>query len=444
MVEDKAVVAIVHRDEVPDKPSKYTKNTLNVIVDMVKECFDLTGGVKKLIKPGQTVLLKPNIVAAGANPDDAATTDPRVLEATITYIKGSVENVKVQVGETPYGLKGASRKGLGPGSRMGDIVRRAGGEVVYFDEEPRVTVNLPNAKTFWEFSVPQALMDCDVYIQMPKLKAHMIAQVTHTLKNAMGLLTREDMIPYHNTSLFQRIVDVNKARKPDFTIMDGILTLTYDHYSGCPEHKVTCNMLIAGKDAVAVDSVTQYLVGWDNPAKEVRITRIAQHDGLGVADLNRIEVRGADPKKLRKNLLTPWDPQTRTGYSAYSYEPVPIEGMFEGVEVFMGGCCTGCQALIREALDGAYLSGALKKIIDVAGRINIIVGRNVKINPAMLPLQGVTIVYGDCAGDWAKVVEGWTDRPTKYVPGCNPDFDALGAFFHRLSATRDSKQAVDR
>lgn len=436
MRKGRAVVAVVHRDEIPEKPSNYTQKSVRIIEEMVREVLELIGGVEKVIKPGQSVLLKPNIVSLVAGPDTGVITDPRVVEATISYIKKSIDNVKVHVGETPYGPKGVSRKALEDGSPMGDAIKRGGGKPVYFDEEPRLTVSLPKAKTFWEFTVPKILMGCDVYIQMPKLKHHAIAQVSHTLKNAMGLLTHQDMISHHNTSLFQQIVDINKARMPDFTIMDGTLALTYDHHSFCEEHKVSYNMLVAGKDAVAVDSISQYLMGWDNPAKEVKMTRIAQHDGLGVADLDRIETKGADVKKLRKNLLTPWDPQSRTGFCAYPYEPTPIEGVYEGVEVYMGGTCTGCQALIREVLDGAYLDGTLKKIAEKEAGLNVIVGRNVKINPALMPLKGATMVYGQCAAYWAEEVGRWTDKVTTYAAGCTPDFGAFGGFFEKILAKK--------
>ncbi len=432
----KPIVAVVQRASIPELPSSYTEKSLGIIGDMVEEAFNLVGGIKDIISPGQSVLLKPNIVGAEANPDTGVITDPRVVESTIRYIKKSVGNVDVEVGETPYGPVGASRKALGEGSVMGNAVRKAGGKVAYFDEEPRVKVRLPDAKTFWEFTVPQSLLECDVYIQMPKMKQHAIAQVSHTLKNAMGLLTHEDMISHHNTSLFQQIIDINKIRIPDFTIMDGTVALSYDHYTSCEEHKVRYNALIAGRDSVAVDSVSQYLMGWDNPAKEVRLTRIAQHDGLGTADLDKIDIRGADIAKLRKDLLIPWDPQKRTGYCAYAYEPTPIEAVYEGVDVYMGGCCTGCQALIRETLDGAYLSGQLKKVVDAEGKLNIIVGRDVKINPALLPLNGATIVYGDCASDWAKEVSRWTDRPATYALGCTPDFGALGTFLSNIESKK--------
>ncbi|MEM2112326.1 MAG: DUF362 domain-containing protein [Candidatus Bathyarchaeia archaeon] len=430
------VVAVVHREEIPEKPSKYTQKSTEIITGMIEECFSLAGGIERFIKPNQTVLLKPNIVGATADPDSGVNTDPRVIEATVKYIKNSVKNVRVLVGETPYGERGVSRKALDVGTPIGDAVRRAGGEVVYFDEEPRIRVNLPKAKTFWEFTVPQVLMECDVYIQMPKLKQHAIAQVSHSLKNIMGFLTHEDMISCHNTSLFQQIVDINKARMPDFTIMDGLLSLTYDHYTNYEEHKVKFNTLIAGEDAVAVDAVSQYLMGWNDPAKEVKLTRIAQHDGLGVADLEKIEIKGEDVRKLRKNLITPWDPQTRKGFCAYSYEPTPIEAVYDGVEVFMGGCCSGCQALIRESLDWANFDGTLKRIIEDVGNLNIIVGRNARINPSLLPLVGATIVYGDCASYWAKEVGRWVDRPTCFALGCPPDFGALSAFFSRILTQR--------
>jgi len=434
MQEEKVVVALVHRDEIPGKPSKYTDNDLKVIFDMVKECFDLSvDGVTNLIKPGQTVLLKPNIVGAEANPDSATITDPRILEATIKFIKESVRDVTVWVGENPFGSKGGSRAAFREGSWIGDAVRRAGvDDIIYFDEYPRVAVKVPDAKCWYEFSVPKALLDCDVYISVPKLKGHLASQVTITLKNAMGILCHEDMEKRHNTNLQQMIVDINKARKPDFAIVDAVRALAYDHSSRYPEHLISYNSLIAGRDAVAVDSVVEYLMGWDNPAKEVTTTRIAQWDGLGIADLNRIEMRGSDPKKLRKNLVTYFDEHTHAGYTGFPYEPCPIQAVFEGAEVFLGGCCLGCKSYLRMTLDSLYETGRLFGLVKSFGRLNIITGRNAYINPAMLPLPGVTLVYGDCAVDkWGDAVKDWPTR-TEVISGCPPPAVALGRFFGEL------------
>ena len=55
-----AKVAIIHRDKVPGLPSKYTEDELNVVIDMVDEMFQKLGGIDKFIKPGETVVLKPN------------------------------------------------------------------------------------------------------------------------------------------------------------------------------------------------------------------------------------------------------------------------------------------------------------------------------------------------------------------------------------------------
>lgn len=428
----KSVVALVHRDVIPGTSSKYTSSDFETVMGMVKECFDLSvGGAANLIKDGKTVLIKPNIVSARASPDTGIITDPRVLEATIKIIKESVSNVTVNVGENTAG--GASRMAFQSGTPMGDAIRRAGvDEIIPFDECPLVTVKIRDAKNWYEWQIPKAVLDCDVYISIPKLKGHMVSQVTLTLKNAMGLLRHEDMQARHRSDLYQMIVDINKARKPDFAIVDAIHGLAYDHASRYPEHALTYNTLIAGTDAVAVDAVGGYLMGWNNPAREITILRIAQHDGLGVADMNKIDVKGADPDKLRKNLVIPFDEHAHTGYFAIPYEPCPLEAVFEGVEMFFGGVCLGCKSYIRMNLEGLYETGMLAKLVESVKQINVISGRNAHINPAMLPLPGITVVYGDCAVDkWGEIVKKWSNK-TAVIPGCCPSVGELGGYLRTL------------
>ena len=103
-----AKVTIIHRDEIPGLPSKYTDDEFQVVLGMVDEMFEHLGGIDKYIKPGETVVLKPNSCtyfgsvmvdkSTGeecVNLQGAANTDARVL-AAITKLaleKGQAKEV---------------------------------------------------------------------------------------------------------------------------------------------------------------------------------------------------------------------------------------------------------------------------------------------------------------------------------------------------------------
>ena len=53
---------------------------------------------------------------------------------------------------------------------MDEVVRRAGGELAYFDEEPLVEVDVPDARVLPTVRLPRAVPECDLFVNVPKLK----------------------------------------------------------------------------------------------------------------------------------------------------------------------------------------------------------------------------------------------------------------------------------
>lgn len=418
----KTVVAISSRTKAPKFRQGYTVKDIQFLEEMIGECFQWTvGGVERLIDSGDTVVLKPNMAIETATPEMCMGTDPRVMEALIRVIRKSVENVRIVVGENSAGPKGITRKAF-QNSGIGEAATRAGVDsIICFDEAPRIVMRIPNAKYFYEFAIPKIVLDADVYITVPKLKGHGIAQATISIKNAFGLLDYPTMFRQcHREDVYQKAVDINLARKPDFALVDALHINPHDHMSAYKSLLISFNSVIGGPDPVAVDSVCEYLMGWDNPAKQVRITRLAQAANLGIADLDAIEIKGSDPQTIRRNLLTPFDEASQTGHSMIPYEYAPLEAIFDGVEVFLGGCDIGTKAIIRIWLDSLNAQGKLPELVRKYGQVNIIAGHNVQINPAWCPLPGIVYILGDGAKEWVEIAKGW-GAPVRFFPGNYPD-----------------------
>jgi len=66
------------------------------------------------------------------------------------------------------------------------------------------------------------------------------------------------------------------------------------------------NIVIAGRDPVAVDAVGAAVMGM--PPSEVKHLRLAEEKGLGTCDLNKIEVVGEPvegvKKKFKRSILS--------------------------------------------------------------------------------------------------------------------------------------------
>lgn len=82
--------------------------------------------------------------------------------------------------------------------------------------------------------------------------------------------------------------------------MDGLVVLEGDEVFGEP---VRMDVLVGGRDTVAVDAVASFIMGVD-PLR-VRHIKLAHEQGMGVGDLNKIDVVGEDPLRVRRKFKLP-------------------------------------------------------------------------------------------------------------------------------------------
>ncbi|MEM2704739.1 MAG: DUF362 domain-containing protein [Candidatus Bathyarchaeia archaeon] len=389
----KSKVAIVKSPKIPGTPTHYENDAIKTIEEMIEEVFELSiGGLNNLIDKNMKVLIKPNI-AWPCNPELSAITDPRVIEALIRYIKKQVKVKEVIVGEGPV-LGTWTAREVFHISGIEGVVKRAGGKCVYFDEVPRVIMKNEDAKVFDCFSLPKPLLEADVYINLPKLKVHAMEMVSLGIKNQMGLLLEERLIA-HN-SLSQKLVDILKVIRPDYTLVDGIWALQGNgSIPSNPEEYVIkdMNVLIGGTDVVAVDAIASMLMGY-NP-ENIDVLRIAAYEGIGKAHFKDIEVVGRNLNEVKRNFIKP---------------DLRVQAVYPNVEVYMGGACKYCTAFLAEILTLLNARGILKKLISP---LKIIIGKKLHLSTKLKDHKGY-ILFGDCAiEDNAKLGEF-------VIEGCPP------------------------
>jgi len=78
-------------------------------------------------------------------------------------------------------------------------------------------------------------------------------------------------------------------------VIDGIIAGEVYETSGNP---VEMNLIIAGRDPVAVDAVGAAVIGI--PPEDVKHLSLAEKKGLGTCDLNQIEIIGEPIERVRK------------------------------------------------------------------------------------------------------------------------------------------------
>ncbi len=256
------------------------------VLRAVKGAIDLLGGVDVFIKPGDRVLLKPNLLSA-KEPERAVTTHPSVVKAVIQLVRdaGGVP----MVGDSPsIGglLKVASKAGIY------DVVREMNCRLVDFDDvmEGRGV----HRGVFRTLEVARAIMDCDLLINLPKLKTHDMTTMTLSVKNLFGCIPGKRKVQLHlragvNRHFFtQMLVDLYGIIRPRLNLVDAVTGMEGDGPSGGDPREI--GLIFAGADGIAVDSTICDVVGLQ--PLELLTNKIGADLGLGVSRLRDIEILG--------------------------------------------------------------------------------------------------------------------------------------------------------
>lgn len=325
------------------------------VTPALKSAFDLIGGIDTLVR-NKTVTIKINLTGSdfswflGRPPGETYMTHSTTVMALLTLLFHN----------------GASRVRLVESTQLLDelpeTLTAAGWDIKAIDAlgkmEYENTRNLGAGKQYSRLSVPtggymfssfdlnHSYHDTDVMISLAKLKRHVTAGVTLSMKNMFGITPNslygsgagseratDGRMPLHSQDGFESIVlpglktgvkshspfarvprivaDINAARPIDLAIIDGISSMTVGEGPWCnqvaPIRHVTPGILIVGRNAVSTDAVGAAVMGYDPRASKGtgaftycdNHLLLAEQAGLGVADLAQIDVRGTSIDKAR-------------------------------------------------------------------------------------------------------------------------------------------------
>ena len=289
------------------------------------------------------------------------------------------------------------------------VAERTGAELVPFDHVPFDMVTLPGVKVFREIPVPRPVREADVYIGMPKMKAHVHTLLTCALKLQFGNLPDYDwMNRCHRDDIYQKIVNLTRVANPKWFLVDSLYACQGNGpFSAYPQDLIRdFNTILAGADPVAVDTVCEAIMGWENPGS-VPATRLAAAEGLGTNRLEEIEIVGRPIEAVKRPFARP---------------DTTLQGVFPKVNVVIGAACEpGCRALVRMALDALYVDGTLDRL---QRPLTIFVGK--QFEPLLTDVEGDVIVYGDCAQEMCRHYPhaAYWGSTEKY-PHCSPIWSNL-------------------
>ena len=262
------------------------------VLAALRLCLEPFGGMGAFVRPGQRVLLKPNLLA-GFGVERAVTTHPSVVRAAILLVREA--GGQPFVGDSPGigNLTSVARAcGLAP------VLEETGAQLVDFSE-PR-EYDAPENILARKIVLTSALQNADVLITLPKLKTHAQMTFTGALKNQYGLIPGALKSQWHFRLqqpewLAALILDVNRTARPALAIMDGIMAMEGDGpTSGQPRF---LGALLASPNLVALDTLACHLIGLD-PLR-VPVLAAARARQYGPAGLEQIQVSGADWRSLQ-------------------------------------------------------------------------------------------------------------------------------------------------
>jgi uncharacterized protein (DUF362 family) len=242
------------------------------------------GGMERFVKPGERVLIKPNMLAAKP-PEAAVTTHPEVLRAVIELVQ--------QAGGVP--LVGDS-PGIGSPRRVAEraglmrVIEETGAEFAPFSE----TTPVSGSGIFRQFELARPYLEADRLINLPKLKTHEMMTMTCCVKNLFGAVVGTEKAAWHlkagsDKDLFAKLLlEVYRLREPDLNIVDAIVAMEGNGPGSGDPRKV--GLLLAGDNAVAVDVVAAEIASI--PRKLLHVENAARGLSLPGSDRDEIDCRG--------------------------------------------------------------------------------------------------------------------------------------------------------
>ena len=241
------------------------------------------GGMKAFVKPGQKVLVKPNI-GWDVPPERGGNTHPALVARIIEQaLAAGAKEVYVfdhscDDGRRCYKTSGIEAAALAAGAKVAPGYMEGSYQFVDVDK----------GEELFRAKVHELLLQADVFINVPVLKHHSSSMLTVGMKNLMGVVWDRGF--WHSHSLMQCIADMATYRKPDLTVVDAYRVMKRNGPRGVSEADlVTMKTQLLTTDLVAADAAGAKLLGLE--PKDIPSIVKAAGFGLGSMDLAALDVR---------------------------------------------------------------------------------------------------------------------------------------------------------
>jgi uncharacterized protein (DUF362 family) len=263
---DSPVVAVAEGND----PALITRNAINKL-----------GGMKRFVKSGDIVVVKPNI-GWDRNPDQAANTNPLVVKAIVEEaLKAGAKKVKV------FDRTCNDARRCYVNSGMDAALKGIKNVELKHIENERFKKVAINGRVLSEWELYSEALNADVFINVPVAKHHGLTRLTLGLKNVMGVMGGNRGSIHKNID--SSLADINSVLKSHLVVIDATRVLTaHGPQGGDLDDVKKLNKVIASTDIVAADAYATTLFGLK--PEDISVTVAASKRGLGEINLKKVRI----------------------------------------------------------------------------------------------------------------------------------------------------------
>lgn len=250
----------------------------------------------------QNILLKPNLLRVSSD----ACTPPSFVQGVIDYLKSKgVSSERIYIGDSPGQIRMTASK-IAKKTGMYQICEKEGINFVDFESFMPVQETIEDSKRIKEYYVSQPVKQCDLLINLPKLKTHSEATITGAIKNYWGIIPGGLKAKYHllgkNPEQFGEALADNFSwivkNKPNRLIVYDCVRVMQGGMGPVSGPMKTWNLILVGTDELALDIVALKIGRYDG-VRKVPHLKNAYERGLGMADLKDIEIVGLNLEEAK-------------------------------------------------------------------------------------------------------------------------------------------------
>ncbi len=228
----------------------------------VRQAVNLLGGIESFVRPGQRVLVKPNLLLP-SDPARAIVTHPTVVRAVVKLAHEA--GGRVIIADNPATPL--------PHSAWSAAYDKAGWAAVAAETDAELNTHIipqqhphPEGRLLKRVDVSSFLTEADVVLSLPKLKTHGLMRFTGAVKNLFGVVPGPLKFGYHvklqTVDRFaEMLLDLASFVRPALTVMDAVVGMDGDGPSAGRPFPI--GAVLAGTNPVAVDVAALTLVGHD-------------------------------------------------------------------------------------------------------------------------------------------------------------------------------------